>query len=323
MDLIVFEDYYSTFLLSIIKMINRSIFKKIKGNIFILILLLTRLLTSNQALANEPLLVGAIPDQNPERLNRLYDLLCLELSEKIKIPVRYVPVTNYSAAVSAFRTKSLDLVWFGGLTGVQARLQTPGSKVLAQRDIDEKFRSVFVANKSSGIPIINNIYELKYLKNRRFTFGSESSTSGRLMPQYFLQQAGVQIDDFSGRRPGFSGSHDSTIALVQSGSYEAGALNEQVWNSSVSNGRADLDKIRVIWRTPKYKDYHWLAQQDLDKRYGKGFTKKLQKTLIDFNMENPRQAKILNLFGAKRFIPASNDQYKEIEIIGRQLGKIN
>ena len=95
--------------------------------------------------------IGAIPDQNPEKLNRLYGTLSEELSEKLDVPVRYGPVSNYAAAVSAFRTGSLDLVWFGGLTGVQARLQTPGARVLAQRDIDAEFTSVFIANVASGL----------------------------------------------------------------------------------------------------------------------------------------------------------------------------
>ena len=266
--------------------------------------------------------VGAIPDQNPEKLNRLYGLLASELSRELKVPVRYVPVTNYPAAVSAFRTGSLDLVWFGGLTGVQARLQTPGAKVLAQRDIDAKFYSVFIANKSSGLPVITKLEDLKKLKGKRFTFGSESSTSGRLMPQFFMGKAGVEPNDFAGGRAGYSGSHDATLALVQSGSYQVGALNEQVWKSNLKNGRVDLDKVNVIWKTPPYADYHWLVRPKLDKKFGKGFTNRLQSSLLGFNMESTKQKKILQLFGAKRFIPANPEQYDAIEKVGRQLGKI-
>jgi len=114
--------------------------------------------------------IGAIPDQNPEHLNRLYKVLSSELSEQLNVQVRYKPVTNYAAAVTAFRTGNLDLVWFGALTGVQARLQTKGSKVIAQRDIDEKIHSVFIANNKSSIQKINNINELKDTKRQAFYF---------------------------------------------------------------------------------------------------------------------------------------------------------
>ena len=285
-------------------------------------LILSLGITASRTSASQPLKVGAIPDQNPEKLNRLYGSLAKELSARLNVPVRYVPVSNYAAAVSAFRTGSLDLVWFGGLTGVQARLQTPGAKVLAQRDIDARFTSVFIANGSSGLRPISSQDQLKQLKGKRFTFGSESSTSGRLMPQYFMKQAGVTPADFAGGRAGFSGSHDATIAMVQSGAYQAGALNEQVWSSNVKAGKVDPSKVRVIWRTPTYPDYHWVARPGLDQRFGSGFTERIRTTLIGLKPDTSRRREVLELFGAKRFIPAKASDYVAIEKVGRQLGKI-
>ena len=208
------------------------------------------------ALASQVLRISAIPDQNPERLNRLYGLLAKELSDQLGVPVKYKPVVDYGAAVTGFRRGDLDLVWFGGLTGVQARLQTPGSKVIAQRDVDAKFRSVFIANQAAGLKPFSAQKDLQQLKGKRFAFGSESSTSGRLMPQYFLAQAGVTPKDFASGRPGFSGSHDATIALVQSGAYQAGALNGQVWDSRLKKGKVNTNKVVLLWRTPPYADYH-------------------------------------------------------------------
>ena len=266
--------------------------------------------------------IGAIPDQNPEKLNRLYGTLSAELSEKLDVPVRYAPVSNYAGAVSAFRTGSLDLVWFGGLTGVQARLQTPGARVLAQRDIDAKFTSVFIANGASGLRPFTSADQLVELKGRRLAFGSESSTSGRLMPQFFMGENGVKPEDLAGGGPGFSGSHDATIAVVQSGAYEVGALNEQVWRSNMASGRVDPGKLSVIWRTPPYVDYHWVVRPGLDERFGDGFTDKLQTALLDLSADTENGATILELFGAERFIPAKDEDYVMIETVGRQLGKI-
>ena len=142
------------------------------------------------------------------------------------------------------------------------------------------------------------------------------------MPQYFMDRNGVKTADLSGGRPGFSGSHDATLALVQSGAYEAGALNEQVWRSNLKAGKVNKDKVEVIWRTPPYADYHWLARPDLDKRFGKGFTNRIQQALLSLTPNQPRSALILDLFGAKTFIPAQASNYDRIEAIGRQLGKI-
>jgi phosphonate transport system substrate-binding protein len=272
---------------------------------------------------NKPVLrIGAIPDQKPEKLNRLYGLVANELSKQLGVPVQYVPVTNYAAAVSAFRTGNLDLVWFGGLTGVQARLQKPGAQVLAQRDIDASFHTIFIANTKSGLKPVTNVKGLSELKGKRFTFGSDSSTSGRLMPEYFLGQAGVKPAQFAGGAAGFSGSHDATIALVQSGAYDAGAVNEQVWRSSLHDGKANRSKVMAIWKTPGYPDYHWIAQPNLDKRFGKGFTARIQKAILSWRPSDPEQKQILSLFGAQQFTTANANASGRIEQVGRQIGKI-
>jgi phosphonate transport system substrate-binding protein len=271
--------------------------------------------------AVKPLTTGAIPDQDPEKLQRLYGKLAQYLEAELKVPVVYKPVTDYTAAVTAFKVEDLDLVWFGGLTGVQARLQVPGASAIAQRDIDANFHSVFIANKQSGVQPIKESKDLTTLKGRTFTFGSESSTSGRLMPQYFLQQAGVKLEDFKGQ-VGFSKNHDATLQLVTAGSYEAGAMNEEVWQKRLKAGEVDLDKVQVIWRSPAYYDYHWVINPAVQQRYGADFTEKVQAALLKLDPNVPEQKEILELFGAAKFIPTQNSNYATIEAIGRQIGKI-
>ncbi len=299
-------------------------------NIFVPLLVLTLLfpLTSCQNEAQnsqttevKPLITGAIPDQDPEKLQRLYSKLTDYLVTELGIPVEYKPVTDYAAAVTAFKVGDLDLVWFGGLTGVQARLQVPGAEAIAQRDIDEQFHSVFIVNKSTQLKPFKNINELEKLKGLIFTFGSESSTSGRLMPQYFLAQANVNLEDFKGE-VGFSNSHDATIKLVETGTYQAGVLNEQVWESRVANKEVDLNKVEVVWRTPAYYDYHWVINPQVKERYGEDFVQKLQAALLKLDPTIPEQKEILELFGAAKFIPTNNDNYTQIEEVGRKIGKI-
>lgn len=269
----------------------------------------------------QPFTTGAIPDQDPEKLQRLYGKLADYLEAELEVPVAFKPVTDYAAAVTAFRVGDLDMVWFGGLTGVQARSQVPNAEAIAQRDIDAQFHSVFIANKKSGIAPIKDTEGLKVLSGRTFTLGSESSTSGRLMPQYFLQQGGVKLEDFKGQ-VGFSTSHDATLQLVEAGTYEAGALNEQVWLSRVKAGDVDTSKVQVIWRSPPYFDYHWVINPNVKQRYGDDFPQRVQAALLKLDPQVPEQKEILDLFGAAKFVRTQNSNYKQIEAIGREIGKI-
>lgn len=264
------------------------------------------------------LVVGAIPDQDAEVLARNYDLLAAYLAERLGIDVVYEPVTSYEAAVTAFRVGDLDLVWFGGLTGVQARLQVERAEALVQRDIDERFTSVFVAGTDSGLEPLDSVEGLDALAGHTFTFGSMSSTSGRLMPQSFLGQAGVSLDDFVGE-PGFSGSHDATIALVESGTYDAGVLSSQVWRTRLAEGAIDTGKIQVILETPSYYDYHWVARPELSD----DLKVQIEQAFSGLDHADPAQAALLDFFGADSFIETDNANYDAIETVGRDVGLID
>lgn len=267
--------------------------------------------------------ISAIPDQDPAKLVTINKAMADYLATALGVEVEYVPVSDYAAAVSLFRTGDLDMVFFGGLTGVQARLQTPGSTLVAQRDIDDAFQSVFIANAGAGIAAVSDAKGLAELKGKRFTFGAESSTSGRLMPEFFLDQAGLSsAKDFSGP-PGYSGSHDKTIDLVQAGTYDAGVLNLQVWQRRLAAGTVDKTKVAEVFTTPSYHDYHWLAGPRTNARFGAGFTDKLSAALLALDHANPDQAKLLDLYGAKKFIATKDDNYRQIEQIGRKLGLIS
>src|SRR5262245_22116643 len=191
-------------------------------SIFLLVCALLVACSKDPVAPARPLTISAIPDQDPDKLEQIYGGVARYLSKELGVAVSYTPVIDYATSVTAFKAGDVDMVWYGGLTGVQARLQTPGAHAAVERDVDSQFRTIFIVNSGSSIQ------DLAGLKGHTFTFGSELSTSGRLMPQYFLDQAGIQIGDLKGPA-GFSGSHDQTIKLVAAGAYDAGAMNGQVW----------------------------------------------------------------------------------------------
>ncbi|WP_208614725.1 putative selenate ABC transporter substrate-binding protein [Streptomyces regalis] len=263
--------------------------------------------------------ISAIPDQDPELLNRLYPAVAERFADATGLKVAYRPVTDYTAVVRAFEIGDIHLAWMGGLTGVQARARVAGATAVAQRDIDAEFHSLFIAHKDSGLRPFEKVDGLRGLAGHTFTFGSETSTSGRLMPQYFMRQAGLEQGELRGK-PGFSGSHDATIELVAGGSFEAGAVNKQVWDATVAAKEVDLSKAVVLWRTPGYADYHWLARPDLDKTFGDGTRKKVLDLLLGLDGRNAEDAELLKLFGAKSFVPTRNSAYDRIEDVARDLG---
>lgn len=276
---------------------------------------------SGGASSSGPLGISAIPDQDPELLNRLYPAMAERFAEATGLEVEYRPVTDYTAVVRAFQRGDIHLVWMGGLTGVQARELVPGADAIAQRDIDADFHTLFIATKASGLEPFDDVSGLTSLRGSSLTFGSETSTSGRLMPEYFLEQAGVAVDELSGQ-PGYSGSHDATIEAVASGAFEVGAVNEQVWTAAQEAGEVDLSGVQVLFRTPGYADYHWLVRPDIDEAYGAGTRQAVLDLILGLDVDQPADAEILGLFGAESFVETDNAAYDDLEDVARSLGLV-
>jgi phosphonate transport system substrate-binding protein len=262
--------------------------------------------------------VGGIPDQDASRLVQRYDGFAGYLSRTLGVKVEYIPSVDYAAVVTAFSQGNLDLAFFGGLTGVQARLLDLGAQAVAQREHDAEFHSKFIVRHDLPADCLADLAAIA--GELTITFGSESSTSGHLMPRHFLQRAGLDADSSFKSPPNYSGSHDLTWRLVESGAFDIGALNEDVWERAVQEGSVDTGKVRVLEATPPYFDYNWTTSSGLEERFGDGFIRKVQAALVGLGAEdNPG---ILELFSTERFIVSDNGNYRAIEAVARDLGII-
>lgn len=259
---------------------------------------------------------SAIPDDDETRLMQRFAAVADYLEAELGVPVEYVPVKDYAASVVAFRNDQIQLGWFGGLSGVQARLAVPGSRALAQGDEDMSFVSYFIAHEDTGLtPGPDFPLEAEGMS---FTFGAQTSTSGRLFPEFYIrQETGMAPEDFFSR-VGFSGDHNQTLRLVSTGAYQLGALNYTVYETAVAENAPEVATTRVIWKTPPYPDYNWTIRGDVDDRFGAGFADRVQAALI--GMDDPD---LLASFPRKSFVPAANEDYEPILQTGRALGLLD
>ena len=272
------------------------------------------LAASSLALAQSAgvLRVSAIPDEAPTELQRKFKPLGDYLKQETGLDVQFVPVTDYAAVVEGLATNKLDLAWLGGFTYVQARLRTGGGVVpIVQRAEDAVFTSRFI------VPVASPAKTLADLKGKTFAFGAPSSTSGSLMPRYYLLQAGIDPErDF--KSVAFSGAHDATVAFVAAGRAEAGVLNASVMDKLLESKNANAEKVRVLAITPPYFDYNWTVRPGLDP----ALTKKLTDAFLKLDPANPAMKEIMDLQRASKFIPTQNSNYDGIEAAARSAGLV-
>ncbi|WP_342623226.1 putative selenate ABC transporter substrate-binding protein [Pseudomonas alkylphenolica] len=258
------------------------------------------------AQAADTLKVSAIPDEAPTELLRKFKPLGEYLEQKLGMKVEFVPVADYPAVVEALATDRLDMAWLGGFTFVQVHLKSPSATPLVQREQDAKFTSKFI----TANPEIKSLADLK---GKTFAFGSISSTSGSLMPRYFmLKDDNIKPESYFSR-VAYSGAHDATAAWVQAGKVDAGVLNASVWDKLVASGKVDTSKVKVFATTPSYYDYNWTVRGSLDP----ALKEKIKQAFLSLDPANPADKAILDLQAASRFIETSPDNYKGIEEAAR------
>jgi phosphonate transport system substrate-binding protein len=261
---------------------------------------------------DKTLYFSAIPDQKSVELNQKFGNIAEYLSAELGVPVEYKPSKDYKASVEEFKNGNILLAWFGGVTGVQAMKVVPGSRAIAQGKADPEFYSYFIAHKDLGLTKSDSMPDIA---DKTFAFGSQDSTSGRVMPQYYIEEnSGKETLDYFNTPPIFSGSHDNTYELVKSGEIQVGALNYKVFEKKAA---ADHGEVVVIWKTPTYPDYNMTAHPDLETRYGVGFTDKLQQALLDMD---EKDKELLTAFPRDELIAAKNEDFEAIRIVAEKLG---
>lgn len=258
---------------------------------------------------------SAIPDQEETRLREKYAPVARYLESKLAVPVEYVHATRYSDAVQLFKNGDILLAWFGGLSGVQARHAVPGARAIVQGLEDPEFYSYFIAHRDAGIER-SDTFPMA-MRGKSFSFGAMGSTSGRLLPEWFIRQnAGASPDAFFSS-VSFSGSHDQTAELVGSGQIQVGVLSYKVYERRVVEGATDPAVAKIVWVTPTYPDYNFTAHPDLERIYGEDMIVRLQRALLE--MKDPA---LLSAFLRKGFIEAHNSDFKAIRKLALELGFI-
>ena len=261
------------------------------------------------AQAAETLRVSAIPDEAPTELQRKFKPLGEYLSRTLGLEVKFVPVSDYPAVVESLASDRLDLAWLGGFTFVQVHLKDPNATPLVQREQDAQFTSKFITADP-------NVKSLADLKGKTFAFGSVSSTSGSLMPRYFmLKEDNIKPESYFSR-VAYSGAHDATVAWVAAGKVDAGVLNASVWQKLVDAGKVDTSKVKVFATTPTYYDYNWTVRGNMDP----ALKDKIKQAFLALDPAKPADKAILDLQAASRFIETKPENYQGTEQAAREAG---
>jgi phosphonate transport system substrate-binding protein len=249
-----------------------------------------------------------LPDRPREQVEASYAPLVQYLSRKLDLPCELVISDSYERAVELFHRREVQLANLGGVIFVRARAKDH-AVALVMRDADLAFSSSFIAR--TGAPGD----EIEAFRGRPFAFGPKLSTSGHLMPRHFLARQNIVPETlFSAVR--YSDNHDTTAAWVRDGVVDLGVVNSLVLSQMYRSGLLRREAVRVVWETPTYPDYVWVAQPDLPA----DFRAQVREAFLDLSTNEPANAAVLAALQAKAFVPAIDSDFTSLERLAADSG---
>jgi phosphonate transport system substrate-binding protein len=257
---------------------------------------------------SQPVLrVAMIPSTDPGKIVRESQPLVTYLEKETGSRVELVVPTNYAAVVEAIANDRVDIAYLGGFTFVQAS-QRAGVQPLVQRERDQNFHSVFITQPGTAIGALGD------LKGHTFAFGDVNSTSGHLMPAYYMREAG--IDPGALAKTLYSGGHDATALAVANRKVDAGAMDELVLGNMLKSGKVLDSQVKVFYTTPPFFDYVWVARKGLDQKLQDGFA----AAFLKLDASNTDNKVLLDLLNATKYVRAENSNYDKLRQAARAEG---
>jgi len=267
---------------------------------------------ANSGSSSEPsqtptLRLSMIPTTDPGKILRESQPLVAYLEKETGAKVELTVPTNYAAVVEAIANDQVDIAYLGGFTYVQASRRA-GVVPLVQRERDRNFHSVFITQPGSGINSLTD------LKGHTFAFGDVNSTSGHLMPEYFMRQSNVDPDVIA--KAFYSGGHDATALSVANNKVDAGALDETVFEKMTKEGKLDPGKVKIFYTTPPFFDYVWAARKGIDPQ----LTERFSNAFLKLSAGDATHKQLLDLLGATKYERADNSDYDKLRQAARDAG---
>ena len=255
----------------------------------------------------QTLRLSMIPTTDPGKMIREGQPLIAYLEKETGMKVEMTIPTNYAAVVEAIANDQVDIAYLGGFTYVQASKRA-GVIPLLQRDQDQNFHSLFITQPDSGINSLSD------LNGRTFAFGDVNSTSGHLMPEYFMREANVEADVIA--KAIYTGGHDGTALAVANQRVDAGALDETVYQKMIQDGKLDPAKVKVFFTTPPFFDYVWVARKGLDAKLAEAFS----SAFLRLDASEPQQRAVLDVMRAKKYVRANDSDYDKLRQAANDAG---
>jgi phosphonate transport system substrate-binding protein len=264
-----------------------------------------------QGRARERILVGLVPEVNIFKQKARFDLLGEHLTRRLGIPVRFTILSRYGSLLASFEADRMDGAFFGSFTGALA-IERLGVVPLARPvnlDGTSTYHGYLFVRKDSGISGVEG------MRGKRMAFVDRATTAGYLFPRAWLRERGIPDPERFFSETWFTGSHDAAISAVLEGKADVGATKHSVLEQLRMEDPRVGRELVILATSPSVPSNGLCVSRDLEE----DLREALRRALLGLH-EDPEGARVLEQFGAMRFVETTVADYAPVLELARRAG---
>lgn len=247
--------------------------------------------------------------------------LAKDLGKVIKMEVKEIQASDYTAIIEALRTGKADMAYMGALAVAMGSERAGVTPIVMKAPNGDKaqavYHSVFVTQKDN-----NEINSIKDFKGKTIAFVDPDSTSGNLVPTSEIMKAfpdlhltneKIHTNGEFFEAVSFSGKHQAGLQAVIKGDVDIVPISDQIMASEFKNGNADENAVKVVHSSAAIP----AEAMVVSKTVNEDLKKTLTKFLVEYN-DKDYFDKVIKKADA-RFVECSMEDYQPIVELNKNI----
>ena len=227
-----------------------------------------------------------------------------DMEKKTGLTVKSFYAPDYAGVIEAMRFNKIQVAWYGNKAAMEAVDRANGEVFAQVRYADGTFgyHGLLITHKDSPYQNLDDV--LKNSKNVNFSIGDPNSTSGFLVPTFYVF-AQNNVDHRSAFKTVRNASHGANIQAVLAKQVDVATNNTEDIGKLEASKPELFQQLRVIWRSPLIPSDPFVWRKDLDP----AVKAKLKNFVLNYAKSDPAEKKILNnIYNYDGFRESNNDQ---------------
>jgi phosphonate transport system substrate-binding protein len=210
--------------------------------------------------------IGVIPTESSASAMKGFEPFRADMEKSLGIPVKLFIAPDYAGVIEAMRFNKVQIAWFGNKSAIEAVNRASGEVFVQTVDVNGNpgYWSLIVVHKDSPYQNMDEI--IRDGKNLTFGNGDPNSTSGYLIPTYYIWgQRGIDpAKHFKLMR---NANHETNLMAVANKQVDFATNNTENWDKFSQAHPEQIKNVRAIWKSPLIPSDPMVWRKDLPKEW--------------------------------------------------------